>query len=85
MPVMYCLWDPFVWGTTVYKKDDTSIEPLFTGDFEEVCEFMANKWNEKDYEKIILSGIGVDGMANRIRTYALTNYNNLNINIEVIK
>lgn len=84
MPIMYCLWDPFTFGTTVYRKDDNTISPLFTGNFEEVCEYMANKWHEESFEKIILGGIGADGMKERIHTYALTNYNNFDIKIEVI-
>lgn len=84
MPVMYCFWDPFTFGTTVYRKDDNTTMPMFTGNFEEVCEFIATKWNDGNYDKVILGGIGADGMKERIHTYALTNYNNLNMKIEVI-
>ena len=45
----------------------------------EVCEYMANKWHEESFEKIVLGGIGADGMKERIHTYALTNYNNFDI------
>lgn len=84
MPIMYCLWDPFVFGTTVYKKDDNTTQAIFTGNFEEVCEFMANEWDNKGYSAIILTGIGAEGMKERIYTYYMTNYNKFNIKIEVI-
>lgn len=85
MPIMFCLWDPFTFGTTVFCQDGDKKSSLFSGNFEEVCEYIAQEWQHGKYSKVILGGIGADGMKERIRTYAITNYNNFNIEIEVLK
>lgn len=58
--------------------------PIFTGNFEEICDFMAAEYQTNQYEKIILSGPYASTVEDRVRAYSVTNYNNNDIVIEII-
>ena len=59
--------------------------PLFSGTFEDVCDFMAAEYQTNKYEKIVLGGPYAEAVESRVRAYSKVNYNFENINIEVIK
>lgn len=86
MQIMYCIDDPFVFGLTVYARNDETnmVKRLFSGSKEEVCHFMAEEWNNSEYEQILLHGTEAEDMKNTIYRYSAINYNNENIRIEVL-
>lgn len=87
MPIMYCNFNMFDMSSPVLCiAEGEDSYPIFRGSFEEVCDFMATEYQTNKYNKIILAGPYATTLEDRVRTYALINYNNVeNINIEVIK
>ena len=85
MQMMYCIEDPFVFGLTVYARDNetSNITRLFSGSKEEVCQYMAEESNNNKYERILLHSIDAEEMKETIYQYSMTKYNNTNIRIEV--
>lgn len=86
MPVMYCSFNMFDMNAQVLAvKEGADSWPLFTGTFEEICDFMATEYQTHGYEKIVLMGPYADVVEDRVRAYAMVNYNNgIDMNIEVI-
>ena len=88
---MYCAYEPFVLTHVVYgiiiddKNNITHQGILYqTNNMDDLCHFMAIEYQNAKYEKIVLHGLGADKIADDIREYSLTHYNNNNINIEVV-
>lgn len=86
MPIMYCNFNMFDMTSQVLAVDEgKQTWPLFTGTFEDICDFMATEYQTHKYDKIVLSGPYANAVEDRVRTYSKVNYNFENINIEVIK
>ena len=86
MPIMYCNFNMFdINAQVVYVDEGKESFALFTGTFEEVCEFMAEQYQSHKYQKIVLGGPYAEAVENRVRAYSRTNYNFNDINIEVIE
>jgi hypothetical protein len=67
-------------------KEGSDNWPLFTGTFEDVCDFMASEYQTGKYDKIVLAGPYASVVEDRTRAYAMTNYNNgIDMKIEVIE
>ena len=86
MPIMYCHFNMFDMTSSVLATNENSenVTVLFTGTFEDLCEFMAAEYQTHKYEKIVLAGPYANAVEDRVRTYSKTNYNFDNINIEVM-
>ena len=86
MPVMFCNFNLFDVESAVIaiEQDGSQATCLFKGNFEEVCNFMAAEYKNNQYEKILLSGPYATAVRERTLTFANTNYNYDDINIEVI-
>ena len=87
MPIkyMYCNFNMFdINAQVVAVQEGTQTWPLFTGTFEDVCEFMAAEYQTHNYEKIVLGGPYAGAVEDRVRTYSRANYNFDDMNIEVI-
>ena len=86
MQIIYCIDDPFVFGLTVYSRDDETgkVNRLFSGSKEEVCHYMAFEWNNADYERILIHSIDSEEMKEIIYQYSMVNFNNTDIRIEVV-
>ena len=85
MPVIFCNFDMFNMNAQVLVvKEGAQTQPLFTGDFESVCNYMAAEYSTNNYAKIILAGPYAKVLEDRVRTYSMMNYNNNEINIEII-
>ena len=85
MSIMYCNFNMFDINSQVVSIDPEGMKALFSGTFEEICEFMATEYQTLKYEKIVLSGPYGDALADRVRAYSIANYKYNDINIEVIK
>lgn len=86
MRVMFCNFNMFDMNSLVVAvPEDGESYPLFMGDFENICNYMAAEYQTKNYDKIMLSGPYAEAVADRVRTYSKTNYNLDDINIEVVK
>lgn len=85
MPIMFCYFDPFTMKQTVMAITQNSSAFLCDGSMEEVCDLMAAYYATGNYSQIVLKGMLAESAADQIRTYAKTNYNLSNINIEVLK
>lgn len=85
MRVMFCNFNMFdINAQVVCAQENGDNYTLFTGTFEDVCEFMAGEYQNNLYDKIVLAGQYGPVLADRIRAYSIANYNFKNINIEVI-
>ena len=85
MSVMFCNFNMFDMKSQVLAlNEDKETWPLFTGNFEDVCDYMASEYQTHKYEKIMLSGPYAEVVEQRIRAYSKTHYNFEDINIEVI-
>ena len=85
MPVMFCNFNMFdVNSQVISVQEDGVSRPLFIGNFEEICGFMAVEYQTHKYDKIVLSGPYADTLSVRIRAYSRANYNFDDIKIEVI-
>ena len=86
MPLMYCNFNMFdMTAQVIAVKEGSDNWPLFTGTFEDVCNFMATEYQTGKYERIVLAGPYADVVEDRTRAYAMTNYNNgIDMKIEVI-
>ena len=85
MPVMFCYIDPFTMEQAVTKLTPGDAENIFHGSIDEVTTFMAEEYNHEKYDRIVLNGPLAETIADQIRTYSLTKYNNREIEIEVLK
>ena len=88
MPVkyMYCNFNMFdINAQVVGVQEGAQTWPLFTGTFEDICDFMATEYQTGKYERIVLAGPYASVVEDRTRAYAMTNYNNgIDMKIEVI-
>lgn len=85
MPVMFCNFNMFDMNSQVLAvQEDKEMWPLFTGTFEDVCEFMAAEYQTHKYEKIVLAGPYAYTVRDRVKTYSRVNYNYDEIEIEVL-
>lgn len=85
MRIMYCDFSMFDMTSQVMAVEEGKQSwPLFTGTFEDVCNYMAAEYQTHDYEKIVLAGPYADAVQDRVITYSKVNYNYEDINIEVI-
>ena len=83
---MFCNFNLFdVNAQVVAVRENGSTKPLFSGNFEEVCEFMASEYQNNNYDKIILAGPYATAVEDRVRAYSIANYNFKNINIEIME
>ena len=83
---MYCNFNMFDMNSQVLAvKEGAESWPLFTGDFESICNYMAAEYQTHEYEKIVLSGQYASAVEDRVRAYSKVNYNFDDINIEVIR
>ena len=85
MPIMFCYIDPFVMDQQVVKLTPGTTEVLFTGSLDNVCQFMSNEYHNGDYNKITLTGMLAESVAEKIRDYGKTLYDLNDIEIEVLK
>ena len=88
MPVryMYCNFNMFdINAQVVAIQEGAQTWPLFTGTFEDVCDFMATEYQTHQYNKIVLGGPYAEAVESRVRAYSRINYNFEDINIEVIE
>ena len=86
MPIMYCNFNMFDMVSQVIAiKEGVDSWPIFTGTFEDVCDFMATEYQTQKYEKIVLAGPYATAVRDRVRIYSKINYNFEDINIEVIE
>ena len=85
MRIMFCNFNMFdINAQVVCAQEDGNNYTLFTGTFEDVCDFMATEYQTHKYNKIVLSGQYGTALADRIRAYSIANYNFEDIKIEVI-
>ena len=84
MSLMFNSFNPFVINSTVCGVTENTATDLFTGNFEEVCEFMAKEYQTGKYNNITLAGPYADIVRDRVTTYSFMNYHNNNINFEVM-
>ena len=84
MSIMFCNFNMFDINSQVVSVDPEGTKPLFSGNFENICEFMAAEYQTNNYEKIVLQGAYAPTLEDRIRAYSKANYNFNDINIEVI-
>lgn len=86
MRVMFCNFNMFDMNSQVLAvAEDAEPWPLFTGTFEDVCNFMAAEYRTNEYEKIVLAGPYAEVVEDRVRTYSKVNYGNTeDIKFEVI-
>ena len=83
---MFCNFNMFDMTSQVFCVSDAmSSYPLFTGDFESVCNYMAAEYQTHNYDKIMLAGPYAPVVEQRVRAYSKTNYNFEDINIETVK
>lgn len=85
MPVMFCYIDPFIMSQQVVEITPDNNTVIFKGSLEAACEYMANQYESKEYDRIVLKGGLADSAAEMIREYAITKYSAKNIKIEVLK
>lgn len=88
MQIMYCYFNMFdlTSSVMVIPEDTQKAEAIFTGTFEEVCEFMATEYQMNSYQKIILAGPYAYAVKDRIYTYSHTNFNEgKQLNIEIVE
>ena len=86
MHVIYCDMNMFTLNSKVYDIDENEHGvSLFSGDFEQVCDFIAAEYQTRNYSKIVLAGPYAEAVEDRVRAYSALNYNNRDdIKIEVI-
>ena len=85
LPMMYCNFNMFdVNSQVILLKEGEESYPIFSGNFEDVCSFIATEYNSKPYEKVVLSGPYADTLSVRIRAYNRANFNFDDIKIEVL-
>ena len=82
---MFCYIDSFSIAQQVVELTPGNAEAIFSGDIDSVCQFMAHQYNQKLYDRIVLKGALADSIADQVRNYAMVNYSNNNIEIEVLK
>lgn len=86
MRLMYCNFNMFDMNAQVLALEEGKEGwPVFTGAFEDVCNYMAAEYQTKKYDKIILAGPYAEAVQDRVITYGKLNYNLDNINIEVVE
>lgn len=85
MPIIFCYFDPFTITQNVLVITQDNSYSLCTGSMEEVCDLMAAHFATGNYSQIVLKGTLAKTAADQIRTYAKTNYNLYNVNIEVLE
>ena len=84
--MMFCNFNLFdINAQVVSVQENGEMKPLFSGNFEDVCEFMAAEYQNGDYDKIVLSGPYAGAVEDRVIAYSKANYSFDNINIEVIE
>lgn len=86
--IMFCNFDLFdINAQVIAVQENGSTKPLFSGNFEDVCEFMAGEYQNNNYDKIILAGPGpyATAIEDRVRAYSIANYNFKDINIEIME
>ena len=84
--IMFCNFNMFdVNSQVVSVESNGTMKSLFSGNFEDICEFMAGEYQNNDYEKIVLAGPYAEAVEDRVIAYSKANYSFDNINIEVIE
>ena len=85
LPIMFCRFNMFDINSQVIAiKEGEESFPVFSGNFEDICSFIAAEYSTNKYEKIVLSGPYADTLSVRIRAYSRANYNFEDLHIEVI-
>ena len=84
MPIIFCYIDPFTMQQAVIKLTPEDAINIFHGNIDEITTFIAEEYNHDDYDRIVLKGTLADSVADQIRAYSLTKYNNKEIEIEVL-
>lgn len=85
MSIMFCDFNMFELKSSVLKTtDEIENYPIFTGTFNEVCDFMSTEYQTHQYDKIVLAGPYATAVENYIRAYSRINYNLDDIEIEVL-
>ena len=82
---MFCYIDPFIMNQQVIKLTPGDTEMIYSGSLDSISTFMATEYNNGGYDRIVLNGPLAETIADQIRTYSLTKYNNKEIEIEVLK
>ena len=73
---MFCNFNLFdVNAQVIAVQENGSTKPLFSGNFEDVCEFMAGEYQNNNYDKIVLAGPYATAVESRVRAYSIANYN----------
>lgn len=84
--IMFCNFNLFdINAQVVAVEDNGTVKPLFSSNFEDVCEFMADEYQNNNYERIILAGPYAEAVESRVRAYSIANYNFEDINIEIME
>lgn len=85
MPVMFCYIDPFIMNQQVVRLTPGDTEVIFTGDLDDVCQFITTEYNNGGYDRVALKGTLADSVADRIREDSMRLYGLKEIEIEVLK
>ena len=83
---MFCNFDMFSMTSTVLSMEEgKDVYPLFMGTFEDISNYMAAEYQTHRYDKIVLAGPYAEAVQDRIVTYSIVNYNQNEINIEIVR
>ena len=86
MHVIYCNMNMFTLNSTVYDiNEDEHGTSLFSGNFEEVSDFIAAEYKTGKYGKVILAGPYAEALEDRVRAYSALNYDMNDIKIEIME
>lgn len=84
MPVMFCYIDPFVMNQSVVELTPEDQKVLYSGQLDEVCNYIAQEYMNNKYDKVVLKGTLAESVADQIRAYSIMSYGYNDIEIEVI-
>ena len=83
---MFCRFNMFdINSQVIAVQEGKESFPIFSGNFEDICSFIAAEYQTHKYEKIVLSGPYADTLYVRIRAYSKANYNFEDINVEIME
>ena len=86
MHVIFCDVSMFMLNSKVYDiNEDEQGTFLFSGDFEQISDFIAAEYQTGKYGKVVLTGPQSEVVEQRIREYSIANYNFKDINIEIME
>ena len=87
MPVMFCNFDMFNMNAQVFSVDENDPSKstlLYSGNFEDICNFIATEYQSNKYNRVVLSGPYAEAVKDKVLTYSKSNYNFNEMSIEVL-